>query len=89
MLHSENFKETTITINGEKCRMEYDVAPAIENSFRGFGNIYMAGKNEPLEFTFFTLNDQISGYTPMNIKKEIMADIVDATTGQRLPFENL
>lgn len=87
MLHSNNFQETMITINNEEYRIEYDVAPAIENSIRGFGNIYMDEEN-PLEFTFFTLNNQIAGYTPMNARRDLIANIVETTTGQRIPFED-
>ncbi len=89
MLHSDKFQETTIEINGKESRMEYDVAPAIQNSVRGFGNIYIDLEKDPMEFTFFTLNNQIAGYTPMNINREIISEIVEITTGSKLDFSSL
>jgi alpha-amylase/alpha-mannosidase (GH57 family) len=86
MLASNNFQETTITLDGKQYRMEYDLAAAIENSVRCFGNIYL-NEDKPMEFTFFTLNNKIAGYTPMNGKKEFIANIVETTTGKNLPFE--
>jgi hypothetical protein len=70
MLHSKKYKETRITIEGISYRMEYDLADTMPGSVRAFGNIYM-DPEDPLEFTFFTINNQIAGYTPMNGTKEI------------------
>lgn len=87
MLHSDNFQETTITLNDHEYRMEYDVQQATVNSIAGFGNIYI-NEDEPMEFTFFTIDGRIAGYTPMNLKKEVIADIVEAAIGQRLEVDD-
>jgi len=88
MLQSDNFKETVITINGNKYRMEYDVATTInDNSLRGFGNIYIDADKDPVQFTFTTLNGRIAGYTPMNGTKEFISNLVSTVVGKELPFE--
>ena len=88
MLHSNNYQETMITINGNQYKMEYDLATTInDNSVRGFGNIYIESDN-PMEFTFFTLNGRIAGYTPMDGKKDLIGNIVSTVVGKELPFES-
>lgn len=87
MLHSTNYQETEITIGGNQFRMEYDLSNVIPGSFRAFGNIYV-NPEEPIEFTFFTINNKIGGYTPMNGTKEFIGSIVHAVLGQHLPYED-
>lgn len=88
MLYSQNYQETNIIINGKQFKMEYDLATTINaNSVRAFGNIYLDPDNDPMEFTFFTINGKIAGYTPMNGTKEFIANIVSTVVGKELPFE--
>lgn len=87
MLASNNFKKTKITLDRKEFDMEYDLAKVMEGSVRGFGNIY-TDSEEPMEFTFFTLNNKIAGYTPMNGTKEFIGSIVSAVLGHELPFED-
>lgn len=86
MFYSNNFQETTITINDEQYNMEYDVANLMPGSVRAFGNIYVI-PDEPIEFTFFTISDRIAGYTPMNGTREFIGNIVSTVVGRDLLFE--
>lgn len=86
MLHSNNFQETSITLKNQQYRMEYDLADTIPGSVRAFGNIYV-NDDDPIQFTFFTLNNKIAGYTPMNGTKEFIGNIVFTVLGYNLPFE--
>lgn len=90
MLHSANYLTTTFTFEGKSFNMEYDLKITPEGSYVGFGNIYFKGKDEePAEFTFFTINDRVAGYTPMNGKKEYIGAIVETVTGKQFPVDNM
>lgn len=94
MLHSLNYKETTINIEGKELEMEYDFSDLDEKSSRGFGNIYTDPDDKEtddkiIQFTFFTLNNEIAGFTPMNGKREFISQIVKAVTGKDLAFSPL
>ena len=88
MLHSDKFQETTIIIDGKEYKMEYDVSQAMEKSIRGFGNIYI-DEEEPMQFTFFTIDNKIAAYTPMNGTKDFISNIVETATGHKFPFSDL
>lgn len=87
MLHSLNFQNTTIVINGQQYPMEYELKEMMPKSYAGFGNIYV-NQDEPFEFTFFTVNDKIGGYTPMNATRDLISNIVLTVTGVNYPFED-
>jgi hypothetical protein len=94
MLHSNNFQKTTITIDGKEFEMEYDLAKYDEKSLRAFGNIYTdpddkENDSKIQQFTFFTINNEIAGYTPMNGKREFISAIATAVLGVTLPFSSL
>src|SRR5215467_1225840 len=75
MLYSRNFEETIIILNGgNRYRIEFDLSRLNENSVRCFGNIYI-NPEDPIEFTYFTVNNEIGGYTPMNAAREFIGDI--------------
>ena len=90
MLHSERFQTTVFNFQDKSFKMEYDLRITPEGSDVGFGNIYIKGDDEePSEFTFFTINGRIAGYTPMNGTKEYIGAIVETVTGKKLPVDNM
>ncbi len=90
MLYNTNFKTTTFIFNEKGFKMEYDLKITPEGSYVASGNIYINGADEePTEFTFFTINNRVAGYTPMNWKKEYIGAIVETVTGKKLPVDNI
>jgi hypothetical protein len=91
MLHSNKFVKTIFLFNEKECPMEYDLSilDADKGLFACFGNIYAEPDKDPLSFTYFVVNHQIGGYTPMNGKKEFISAIVQTTSGLTLPFSDL
>ena len=90
MLHSERFQTTVFNFQDKSFKMEYDLRITPEGSDVGFGNIYIKGDDEePSEFTFFTINGRIAGYTPINGTKEYIGAIVETVTGKKLPVDNM
>ena len=90
MLHSERFQTTVFNFQDKSFKMEYDLRITPEGSDVGFENIYIKGDDEePSEFTFFTINGRIAGYTPMNGTKEYIGAIVETVTGKKLPVDNM
>lgn len=85
MLQSNYFQETTITINGNQYKMDYDLATAKSGAVRAFGNIYVDSM-KPIPFTFFTINNKIAAYTPKKEPKEFIGNVVSAVLGEDLPF---
>lgn len=90
MLHSEKFQTTVFNFQNKSFKMEYDLKMKPDGSDVGFGNIYLIGEDEdPLEFTFFTINGRVAGYTPLNVTKEYIGAIVETVTGKKLPVDSL
>ncbi len=90
MLHSQNFETTTFKFEEKNFKMEYDLKISQQGAYVGFGNIYFNGEeNDPAEFTFFTMNDRVAGYTPINGTKEYIGAIVETVTGKKLPVDNV
>jgi hypothetical protein len=90
MFNSNNFTTSEITYKTKVCKLEYEDTPMQGNSLLGSGNLYLNGDNEePMEFTFATLNDKIMTYTPMNCDKELIGNIVEIITGKRMPVADL
>lgn len=89
MLFSNNFQTTIFTWDDKNFKMEYDLRASPDGN-SAFGNIYINGENdEPNEFTFFTVNGRVAGYTPMNGKKEYIGAIVETILGIKLPIDNM
>ena len=90
MLHSDKFQMTVFSFQNKSFKMEYDLRVTPEGSDVGFGNIYIKGdEEEPTEFTFFTINGRVAGYTPMNATKEYMGAIVQTVTGKKLLVDSM
>lgn len=89
MLHSTKFKQTVFNWEGQQFKIEYDLSTLSDKSSAGFGNIYIKEGEDPLSFTFFTINNQIAGYTPMNGTKDFISAIVETVMGVKLTFSDL
>jgi len=86
MFQNNNFQEANINLNGQQYKLEFNITNPMEGSITVFGNIYI-NSDDPIEFTFFTINNRIAGYTPMNGTKEFIGNIVSSILGHELPFE--
>ena len=86
MTISKTLTKTFLTCKGRLCEMDYDLNRLNKTSIRCLGTISI-DLDKRLEFSFFTINDKIAGYTPTSWAKEFISSIVSATLGRELPFE--
>ena len=86
MTISKPLTKTFLSCKGRLCEMDYDLNRLNKTSIRCFGEISIdLGKR--MEFSFFTIDNKVFGYTPTNWTKEFISILVYATLGRELPFE--
>ena len=85
MTISKTLTKKFLAFNGKICEMEYDLNRLNKTAIRCIGEIFDLDKR--MEFSFFTIDNKVSGYTPTNWTKEFISTLVSATLGRELPFE--